>query len=250
MKLEGSRILIVGASSGLGRALALDLADHGARVAMAARRGDLTAEAARQAGKDAIGLACDITDAAACEAVVADAVEQLGGLDALIFTAALGTIGRLEATDTDSWARSFAVNVTGASLVTRFAIPHLEATNGRAVYFSSMAGSYTEPWPGLGVYGATKAALERMVEAWEKEHPAVGFTRFVVGPSIGDETAPSEIGREFDPEVAAAIMPTWSEMNRFGLNLVQPDDILRTVTTILTIQAVIPYVVVLPPSPS
>jgi NAD(P)-dependent dehydrogenase (short-subunit alcohol dehydrogenase family) len=246
--LPGKRILVIGASSGLGRASAIGLARAGARVALAARRGDRTTAAAEEAGNDAIGLTCDVCDAASCEAAVERTVDAFGGLDALIFTAALGTIGRLEDTDHDVWARAFAANVAGASLLTRAAIPHLEAARGHAVYFSSMAGSFSAPWPGLGVYAATKAALERMVESWEMEHRAVRFTRFVVGPAIGDPTAPSEIAREFDPDVAAALMPTWSEMDRFGPNLVLPDDITRTLAAILTIEAVIPYLVILPPS--
>ena len=248
MELEGQRILVVGASSGLGRAAAIGLAQGGARVAFAARRGDLTAAAAAEVGNGAIGLSCDVCDAASCDAVVASTVEAFGGLDAVVFTAALGTLGRLEDTGDDVWARAFAVNVTGASLITRAAMPHLEAVRGVIVYFSSMAGSFSEPWPGLGVYASTKAALERMVESWELEHRTVRFTRFVVGPSIGDEASPSEFVREFDPEVAVALMPEWSEMDRFGLNLVLPDDITKALTAILTMQATIPYMAILPPS--
>jgi NAD(P)-dependent dehydrogenase (short-subunit alcohol dehydrogenase family) len=248
MDLAGQRILVVGASSGLGRAAAIGLARAGGRVALAARRGELTEAAAAEAGNGAIGLACDVCDPGSCETAVKATVEAFGGLDAVVFTAALGTLGRLEDTDDEVWRRAFSVNVTGASLITRAAMPHLEAVRGTVVYFSSMAGSFSDPWPGLGVYAATKAALERMVESWELEHPTVRFTRFVVGPSIGDESSPSQFVREFDPEVAMALMPQWSEMDRFGTNLVTPDDITQTLTAILSIKAAIPYMVILPPS--
>ena len=89
----------------------------------------------------------------------------------------------------DTWRRTFDTNVIGAALVTAAAIPHLTASRGVAAYLSSVSGSLTPPWPGLGAYATSKAALDTMVEAWRSEHPAVGFTRVIVGDCAGGEGA-------------------------------------------------------------
>ena len=72
----------------------------------------------------------------------------------------------------------FDTNVMGAALVTAAAVPHLSASGGTAVYLSSVSASLTPPWPGLGAYGVSKAALDKLVEAWRVEHPDIGFTRY------------------------------------------------------------------------
>ena len=90
---------------------------------------------------------------------------------------------RMVDTGADTWRRIFDTNVIGASLATAAAIPHLTASAGKAVYLSSDAGGFGPPWPGLGAYGVSKAALERLVEAWRAEHPDVGFTSLIVGDS-------------------------------------------------------------------
>jgi NAD(P)-dependent dehydrogenase (short-subunit alcohol dehydrogenase family) len=240
------RILVVGASSGLGRAVATGLARDGAHVAFAARRAEMVTAAAAEAGNGSIGIACDVSDADACESVVAQAVEHLGGLDTLIFAAALGTMARIEETDASAWAEGFLTNVTGASLITRAALPHLEASSfGRAIYFSSMGGTFTPPWPGLGLYGVTKAALERMVESWSAEHRNISFTRLVVGPAAGDATAPSEFGRTWDADVAMALMPKWREMDHLA-SLVMPEDLTTAVSAILSVDADIPLLAIIP----
>ena len=88
-----------------------------------------------------------------------------------MYTPAIGPLARLVDTDADTWRRVFDTNVTGAAIVTAAALPHLQATGGRAVYLSSVSASQTPPWPGLGAYAVSKAALDKLVEAWRVEHP-------------------------------------------------------------------------------
>ena len=66
-------------------------------------------------------------------------------------------------------------------------IPHLAESQGAAAYLSSVSASLTPPWPGLGSYAVSKAALDKLVEAWRAEHPQIGFTRVVVGDCAGGE---------------------------------------------------------------
>src|SRR4029077_4692819 len=113
------------------------------------------------------------------------AAADLGGIDALVYTPGIGPLARLTDTDIDTWRRVFDTNVTGAALVTTAALPHLTAAAGTAVYLSSVSASLTPPWLGLGAYAVSKAALDKLVEAWRVEHPDVGFTRCVVGDCAG-----------------------------------------------------------------
>jgi len=176
-------VLIVGASSGIGRSLGLQAASEGARVAFAARRAELVEEAAASAGGGAVGLVCDVRDPAACEGVVERAVEAFGGLDALVYSTAIDQLVRLAEAGPDIWRATFETNVFGAGLVTSAALPHLRAAKGRAVYIS--ASSIDRPLPGMGVYAASKYALETMVKGFQAEHPDVAFANVRVGSALG-----------------------------------------------------------------
>ena len=181
------RTVVVGASSGLGRCIGVGLAKRGAQTALLARRMDRLEAAAKEAGPGTIALVCDVTDPASCNAAMEEAAAGLGGIDALVYTPAIGPLASLVDTDVHTWRQVFDTNVIGAALVTTAAIPHLTATNGIAVYLSSVSASLTPPWPGLGSYAVSKAALDKLVEAWRAEVPSVGFTRLVVGDCAGGE---------------------------------------------------------------
>ena len=204
------RAVVVGASSGLGRCIGVGLAQRGGRVALLARRRDRLEDAAREAGDDALAIECDVTDPDSCASAIAEAVAALGGIDTLVYTPGIGPLVRLADTDVDTWRRVFDTNVTGAALITAAALPHLAASSGTAVYLSSVSASQTPPWLGLGAYAVSKAALDKLVEAWRGEHPDIGFTRLIVGECAGGEgDAMTEFATSWDPELAAEVAPTW-----------------------------------------
>ena len=179
------RTVVVGASSGLGRCIGIGLAQRGARVALLARRLERLERAAREAGSGAVAIRCDVTDASSCQAAITAAATELGGIEALIYAPAIGPLSRLVDIDADTWRRAFDTNVVGAAMVTAAAISHLSTAGGRAVYLSSVSASVTPPWPGLGAYVVSKAALDKLVEAWRAEHADIAFTRLVVGDCGG-----------------------------------------------------------------
>ena len=73
-----------------------------------------------------------------------------------------------------------------------------------------MSASGTPPWPGLGAYAVSKAALDKLVDAWRAEHPDVGFTRLVVGECAGGEgDSGTGFASEWDLELAAELVPLW-----------------------------------------
>lgn len=213
MTVAGKRVLAIGASSGAGAGIARVLAADGARVAFAARRLEKVEALAARAGGGAIGLQCDVCVESSCFEVVERAVEELGGLDAVLYAPAIIAMSTLMEADAAYWEEVFRTNVVGAASITRAAVPHLGATRGRVMYLSSVSSSGAV-WPGLGVYMSTKAALERMVEVWRAEHPEVLFTCLTIGP-IDSERAPDDIpasaGSERAMKVVTDMMPIWAE---------------------------------------
>src|SRR6516225_6073440 len=135
------RAVVVGASSGLGRCIGVGLAQRGAQVALLARREDRLAMAAKEAGPDTLAIRCDVTDESSCRQAVAEAAAGLGGIDALVYTPALGPLAQLEDISAETWQRAFATNVTGAAVVTAAALPHLKASSAVAAYLSSVSAT-------------------------------------------------------------------------------------------------------------
>jgi NADP-dependent 3-hydroxy acid dehydrogenase YdfG len=170
-RVEGRRVAITGASSGIGEAAALVLASEGAAVALGARRSDRIEELARRIeadGGSAAAITVDVTDEDQAHAFVREAHERLGGLDALINNAGLMLLGPIEGADTDQWRRMVDVNVLGLLYCTQAALPLLrEGGGGNVVNVSSVAGRVGNP--GTAVYNATKWAVVGFSEALRKE---------------------------------------------------------------------------------
>ncbi len=244
--------VVIGASSGLGRSIAIGLGQRGARVALLARRLDRLTDAATEAGPGSLAIACDVKDAASCHAAIDEAAAGLGGIDALIYAPGVGTLGRLVNLTADDWRHTFDTNVIGAALVTNAAIPYLTESTGVAVYLSSVAGSMTPPWPGLGSYAASKAALGSLVEAYRVEHPTVGFTRVIVGDCAGGEGASAtEFASGWDTEVFMDLHPLWESGNLLSGALMDVEELVRIVDAVVQCggTATIPTVAVIPRRP-
>lgn len=205
MRLADRRVLVVGASSGLGRASALAVAAEGARVALAARRLDRLNEAAAEAGSGAIPIHCDVRDEASCHAAVAEAVQTFGGLDAVVYAPGISSFCPIEQIDAATWRAVLDTNLVGATLIMNAAIPHLEASRGRAVFLSSIVIDDSPPRPEQASYVVSKVALETLVKAWQGEHRKVGFTAIAIGDSL------SEFGVAHDPADIERVVRLWTE---------------------------------------
>lgn len=244
------RVVVVGASSGLGHCISLGLSARGADVAMLARRVDrLQSVASEEPGTRRIPIACDVTEESAVTEAIDSAAAALGGIDALIYSAGIGTLSRLRDTSRDAWLRTFDTNVVGAALSTSAALPHLESAQGSALYLSSVSASLTPPWPGLGAYAVSKAALDKLVEAWRAEHPSVGFTRVVVGDcggGTGDST--TEFAAQWDERLAVEFAPTWFARGYMNGSLIEAEDLVTAIDGVLrsSRSAVIPSVSITP----
>ena len=228
------RTVVVGASSGLGRCIGIGLAQRGAHVALLARRRQRLDDAAAEAGPSTLAIECDVTDAKSCQSAIDEAAAGLGGIDALVYAPGIGPLLRLVDTDVDTWRRVFDTNVTGAAIVTAAAIPYLTESSGTAAFLSSISASLTPPWPGLGAYAVSKAALDKLVEAWRSEHPGIGFTRVVVGDCAGgDGDAATGFADGWDQELAMELAPVWVARSYLSGSLMRVDQLVDVVETVL-----------------
>lgn len=153
-EFRGRRVLIAGASRGLGHAAARHLAAQGARLALGARDGAALRALAGETGGLAFAAAVDLADPAATAGFAARALDALGGLDALIVTA---TAGRPDSAEAD-FAASFAVDLAAPLRLFAACRPALAASRGAAVFCSSRSAH--SPFPRTMAYGSAKAALE------------------------------------------------------------------------------------------
>jgi len=245
------RVVVVGASSGLGRCIGRGLAERGSKVALMARRTGMLRDAAEEAGNGAIAVGIDVTDPDSIRAATSEAVSGLGGLDGLVYCPAIGELGPIEGTDLAGWRRMFDTNVIGASLVTAAVLPHLEESRGSAVYLSSVSASLTPPWPGLGGYAVTKAALDKLVEAWRAEHPTVNFTRLVVGDCYGGEgDYLTQFINGWDADMFGRFHQIWTERHYIAGSFIDADDLVTAADSLLrTGSSVATHSVIVTPRP-
>ena len=161
-------ILVTGGSRGIGRAVAIELADRDVVVNYREREDAAaeTVEAVREAGGEAVAVGADVSDPAAADRLVDEAVSAFGGLDAVVNNAGVTRPNRLEDTGDDDWEAVIGTNLSGAFRVTRAAAPHLRDADGDVVFVSSVGGT-------LGTvdasYAASKAGLHGLTRALARE---------------------------------------------------------------------------------
>jgi short-subunit dehydrogenase len=181
---RGRVAIVTGASSGIGRALALQLAGQGAKVVLAARRAELLEEAAaacRATGGEALAVPTDVADEAQCRALVERTVAAFGGLDLLVDNAGLAVIARLEDyANLGLFRHVLDVNFYGAVHCTYHALPHLIRSRGRIVAISSLGGKMPAPYN--SAYIASKFALHGFFDSLRIEMAKYGVSVTIVCP--------------------------------------------------------------------
>jgi len=225
MNIKNSRLLLTGASSGIGRALALQFAEEGADLVLTARREYLLAELKEEIlywSKSKVNVFCvpgDITDIAVQKRCIETASENLGGLDALIHNAGVGATALIEATSDDLARRLMEVNYFSALSLTRLAIPLLrEKTSGQVpmiVFLSSVVGFRGVPH--YGAYGAAKFAVTGLSESLRAELSGDGIDVLLVSPG----TTKTEF---FD-----SLLESSSKPNMPNHNMVSPESVAQKI---------------------
>ncbi len=179
-------VILTGASRGIGREMALQLADQGAWLALAAREAgalqEVAAECVRR-GARAVAIPTDVGEEAQCAALVARAVEEFGRVDTLINNAGIGMWARFdEVRDLSIFERIMRVNYLGSVYCTWHALPHLKRTRGRIVGVSSLTGKTGVPT--RSGYGASKHAMAGLFDSLRIELMETGVTVTMAYPGF------------------------------------------------------------------
>src|ERR1700758_1599921 len=219
--LEGKIALITGGSRGIGAAIAKRLAAEGANVAITYSRGAAaaaaTVEEIERAGRKAIAIQADATDAGAIEAAVEKTVQTFGQLDVLVNNAGTAIPKTFEETTLEEMDRVIDINVRGTLIATQAALKHMKP-GGRIIMIGSSAGERVLV-PGLVAYSATKGAVKMFSQGLSRELASRGITVNNVepgpidtdlNPAAGDWAVPQRAATALDrygnvDEIAAAV---------------------------------------------
>jgi NADP-dependent 3-hydroxy acid dehydrogenase YdfG len=232
-RLGGTVALVTGASSGIGAAAALELARHGAAVAIAARRKqrlDALAEEIEAAGGTALAIESDVTDPEQARALVEATVERLGRLDTVINNAGQMLLGPIEDAPIEEWERMIDLNLKGLLYVAHAALPHLlQAAAGEPrnvadlVNISSVAGRVAGR--NAGVYNLTKFGVGAFSESLRQE-----VTQRHVRVSLVE---PGAVATELTDHIRDEIRDQM--MSRFdGVEKLESEDIADAIAYIVT----------------
>lgn len=215
--------LVTGGSSGIGLAIARMLRDEGFDLTLASRTREKVERAASELG--AHSVAADVSEEDDCERLVNEHRERFGRLDVLVNSAGIGIGGRVEDLSTKHWDLQLDVNLRGAFVVTREAMPLLKESHALVVNIASIAG--TIPAPGLAAYAASKAALISLTRSLNAELDGDGVRCTALCPAFVDTA-----------------MAQWSGLK--AEEMIQPEDCAEVVRMLLRLspRARIPQVVV------
>ncbi len=207
-KLEGKIALVTGGSRGIGAAIAKRLAADGANVAITYMKGaDASASVVKEierAGRKAIAIQADATDASAVEAAVEKTVATLGGLDVLVNNAGTAIPRKFEETTLEELDRVIDINVRGTFVATRAALRHLKS-GGRIIMIGSCVGE-RDMTPGLVPYSATKGAVKMFTQGLSREVGARGITVNNIQPGPIDTDLNPAAGDWAAPQKAATAL--------------------------------------------
>ena len=219
--LDGKKILVVGASSGLGAAFAKAAVSQGALVTVSARREDRLEDLVTEMGSG-FAVPGDATLPDDATRVAGLAAELMGGIDLMFYVAGYGVLQPIGETDPDVWTDVYRVNVLGANLAASAALDHMDR-DGICAFMSSRTVGDTNAL--FGSYSASKAALDQCIRTWRVEHPDRRFIRVVMGNS-----QPTEFANQMGVELLGDALEAWqdqaipsamTESNDVGLLLAQ-----------------------------
>jgi NAD(P)-dependent dehydrogenase (short-subunit alcohol dehydrogenase family) len=223
MELSGKGVLVVGASAGIGRAVAVRAARDGAKIALVARRKESLEVLTQEIGGGTIVVA-DLSVSTDCARIAEEAGASLGEIDIVLFTAATARLRTLKDMTAKEWAVTLNTNLVGVNLTIAALLPYLSDRALVAVASSESAG---RPFYALGSYAASKSAVEDTMRAWRIEHPEVRFITLVVGTTI-----PTEFASNFDPDEMISAFPIWAAQGNAPADYMQVDEVADVIVSV------------------
>jgi short-subunit dehydrogenase len=196
-------VLITGASSGIGAALAREYDKRGARVAMLARREDKLLAVAKEL-RDAHPIVCDVTDEASVQNAVRTAIRAVGELDVVIANAGISVLGTVEELSIDDYRRQMETNVFGVLRTVKASLSSLRRASGRIALVGSVSGFLS--LPGTSAYAMSKFAVRALAEALGAELSSQGVSVTHVAPGFVESEMRSINGKN-DPIPPFLVMP-------------------------------------------
>lgn len=207
MKFQGHAAWITGGGTGIGRALALELAREGADVAVSGRRQEKVAQVAEEItalGRRGLAVVCDVTDEEQIQAAVERVNTEFGKIDVAVANAGYACEGSIERLSAEQWRRQFDVNVVGLALTAKHALGPLRASRGRLGLVGSVAGFL--PVAKLGAYSSSKYAVRAIGQTLAIELAGTGVSCTTIHPgfvesdivgvdNLGNPTGSQEDGR-------------------------------------------------------
>lgn len=230
MSLHGKVAIVTGASRGIGRQIAIQLAQAGAKVvvnyAAHSGRAEEVVETIRQLGGEAAAIRADVSLTSEVEALFADTLKHFGHIDILINNAGVMECLPIADVTEESFDRQFAINVKGSYFTCQQAMKHM-ASGGAIINFStSVSGAML---PTYSVYAATKGAVEQMTRQLAKEFGPRDITINCI--------APGQVATDlFLHGKSAELVDSFRRMNAFG-RLGEPTDIANAIELLVSSKA-------------
>ena len=233
MELEGQAAIVTGAGRGIGRAIALELAELGADVAVAeldAEGAERTAEEVRALGRRAVAIQTDVTRQADLDAMTSQTLEQFGRIDVLVNNAGIYRAAPALEIDDAHWDAIMDINTKALFFASRTVLPHMvKAKRGNIISLASMAGK-------LGTtsslaYAASKSAVISITRSLALSFAADGIRANCVCPGF----VQTDMWRQVEQGVSSVLGTTVDELNRQRLAQIplgrweQPEDVARVV---------------------
>jgi NADP-dependent 3-hydroxy acid dehydrogenase YdfG len=204
--LTGRRVLVTGASSGIGAATSRAIVACGGSVGMIARRKDRLDELCDELGEGAVGVPADVTDLEGLEGAIDHVARTLGGLDGIVAVAGKSMTGTIATGTPELWRELFDLNLVGPLATVQFAARHFPPSGRRDVVLVGSVGSIT-PLPGAGIYAASKRGLRAAFDSLRLELATTGINVGLVMPGMFDTEGLTLDGVVIDGEVPLYDLP-------------------------------------------